>query len=404
MSFVAVQEESRRPANTPFKQQQLPSTQPTLSPTFVITSLCLFGLLFIILGAAVLVESDAIQSIEVEYSNSQRCAWSDRRYRPGWGCEPLLLNFTVTKTLPAPVFMYYKIEGFNQNNRRFVRSVSNTQLSGNTDYSAAEKNDCQPFKNPSDRVDFAASSGPQYANASARERSIPAARYHPCGLVPWSLFNDTAVLFRLNGNPAAPSDREMICDGGAFNDIGNPTNLENVGRCEKRGIAWSTVAGVIYNPVPNVDENPELLTTYGWRDACENLITNPSLSDELGDVNWLMYACNGWYVGEPGHQIPNPINEDLWVWNRIASYTTFKKMYRRITVDLTPGQYQLRVVQRWDVSSFGARKWFVVETAGWMGSKNFFLGALFIAAGCTCVAIAAAFLAKHWAQPPRLTS
>ncbi|CUG88791.1 Hypothetical protein, putative [Bodo saltans] len=396
---VAAQE-SRKPLNTPFKQQLLPSLQPAFRPLFFIGWFFLLAALFFALGAAIVVESDNLDSIEMRYDDAQSCPWKARQYRPGWGCTPLYVNFTITKTMKAPLFLYYKVTEFHQNNRRFVRSVSNTQLAGQTDYSAAEQNDCQPFRTPDDFVDFSSSTAGVIVNTSSGFRDLRGALYHPCGLVPWSMFNDSIALMRRSSVDGTTS---LVCDGDAFDILGNPTNTANLGQCEKRGVAWNNVAGVIYNPVPDLDANPDLLTHRGWLDACEQLQHDSSLT-ELGDDNWLMYACKGWYLGEPGHKIPNPIDEDLWVWNRIASFATFKKLYRRITVDLPPGDYAFRVVQRWDVSSFGGTKALVLENTGWIGSKNHFLGFLFLAAGALALVFSIVCVAMNMMQPPRLSA
>lgn len=391
-------EESKCPPRTPFKQQQLPAWQPIMSPSYVIGSLFFFGALFIILGAAILVESDNLQSFSVQYSDQQRCSWDDRKYRPGWTCDPVWVNFTLTKTMKAPVYLYYSISGFHQNNRRFVRSISNTQLSGSTVLTSAEQSDCVPFRNPNDFVDF-----PPDADITVPQNpysALATARYLPCGLVPWSLFNDSISLVQWHSASSAPP--ELLCDGAAFDALGNPTNMENIGRCEKRGVAWKTLAGVVYNPVPAVDS--DMLTYYGWNGACQKLVANRSLANDPNDDNFIIDACNGWYLGEAGHRIPNPLDEDLWVWNRFASFSKFKKLYRRILIDLPAGDYGLRVLQRWDAAPFGGTKTIILENVGWIGSRNYFMGALFIAVGCVCVALAGAFLAKHWTQPPRLAS
>jgi hypothetical protein len=391
---------SKKPLNTPLKQQLLPSLQPAFRPLFFIGWFFLLAVLFFALGAAIVVESDNIDSIEIRYDDAQLCPWSARQYRQGWGCTPIYLNFTITKTMKSPLFLYYKVTEFNQNNRRFVRSVSSTQLAGQTDYSAAEQNDCQPFRTPDDFVLFNGNSSTTFVgNSSGGVRDLRTALYHPCGLLPWSMFNDSIALMRKS---ISGSSSRLVCDGDAFDMLGNPTNAANIGQCEKRGIAWSNVAGVLYNPVPDLGANPDLLTYLGWNDACKQWQSDSSLTN-LGDSNWLMYACKGWYLGEPGHKIPNPIDEDLWVWNRIASFSTFKKLYRRITVDLPPGDYSFRIVQRWDVSSLGGTKALVLENTGWIGSKNHFLGFLFLAAGALALVFSIVCVAVNMMQPARLS-
>ena len=115
-----------------------------------------------------------------------------------------------------------------------------------------------------------------------------------------------------------------------------------------------------------------------------------------------VYLQRGWYVGEVGHRIPNPADEDLMVWMRLASLNDFQKLYRKITVDLQPGTYFLQFRQRYSVDDFGGKKYFVLSTTSWIGGKNYFLGGLYIATGCICLILAAAFFAKYLTTPRRV--
>ncbi len=77
--------------------------------------------------------------------------------------------------------MYYQLDNFYQNHRRYVKSRSFNQLNGKwiTD---KDLNDCDPIKRNSD-VGIAKS-----LNGTILDPNEPAA---PCGLVAKSFFNDT---------------------------------------------------------------------------------------------------------------------------------------------------------------------------------------------------------------------
>lgn len=83
------------------------------------------------------------------------------------------VTFRVHETMEAPVFLYYELEDFYQNHRRYVKSRSDEQLIGENP-SAGSLDDCEPIL---------------FLNGS-RENII-----NPCGLSAWSFFNDTYKVF-----------------------------------------------------------------------------------------------------------------------------------------------------------------------------------------------------------------
>jgi hypothetical protein len=215
-----------------------------------------------------------------------------------------------------------------------------------------------------------------------RAVDITTVTYHPCGLVPWSMFNDSFVLSASTANGTA----RLVCNGEAFDRAGNPL-ISNM-LCAKRGIAWPSDVNAKYAPL-TADARAKSLTAEGWPSALNTSILSP-------------YVQNGWYLGEPGHRIPDPADEDLMVWMRLSALSSFTKLYRRIDADLEPGTYYVSFLQRFDVSGFGGKKYFILTTTSWIGGPNFLLGALYIAAGATCLVLGVAFIAKYMATPKRV--
>jgi len=79
--------------------------------------------------------------------------------------------------------MYYRLQNYYQNHRRYVKSRSDTQLKGESVTSYSDLSDCDPY-------------------ISVGDSSNSALFYQPCGLIARSLFNDTFLLFKASdGTP-----------------------------------------------------------------------------------------------------------------------------------------------------------------------------------------------------------
>eukprot|EP00744_Colponema_vietnamica_P001156 GILI01001945.1.p1 GENE.GILI01001945.1~~GILI01001945.1.p1 ORF type:complete len:303 (-),score=75.90 GILI01001945.1:379-1287(-) len=157
---------SRRPANTPFKQQRLKAWQPILTPAWVISSFAIVGIVFIPVGVVLLVTSQSVVEAISQYDNK------------GSTGSYFMVDITVPKEMKAPVFFYYQLENYYQNHRRYVKSRSDSQLRG-TDYTNPSdlKTDCDPL----------------YKDASGNV-------LNPCGLIAQSFFNDTFSLYDSSSN------------------------------------------------------------------------------------------------------------------------------------------------------------------------------------------------------------
>ncbi|KXZ44835.1 hypothetical protein GPECTOR_61g788 [Gonium pectorale] len=92
------------------------------------------------------------------------------------------VTLQIDKDMPAPVYVYYELNGFYQNHRRYVKSRSDMQLANQ------EKN---LATNLCDPQEYLGGNSSQLIN--------------PCGLVAWSFFNDTYILARKpKGGAAVP--------------------------------------------------------------------------------------------------------------------------------------------------------------------------------------------------------
>ena len=138
MSLLA-ESKSRRPLDTPFRQQTLKAWRPILTPKVVVLTFFLVGCVFIPIGCVIITESDKV--VEVE-STDYSAAWLEDG--TGGCCEsncdatdgtrvdknPCTITLSVPEDMAPPIYMYYKLNNFYQNHRRYVKSRSDAQLRG----------------------------------------------------------------------------------------------------------------------------------------------------------------------------------------------------------------------------------------------------------------------------------
>ena len=94
-----------------FRQQRLPEYRsvPTIKSIFII--FFPFGIIFIIFGIILLYYSAKITTFEYDYTN---CIQDNN--------TTCIINETINKTRNKPVYIYYQLDRFYQNSRRYVKS------------------------------------------------------------------------------------------------------------------------------------------------------------------------------------------------------------------------------------------------------------------------------------------
>ena len=191
-----IQEKIRKLKESKFKQQMLPAWRPV--PSFGSTMIIfgIFGLIFLTLGITLYVMSERIQGTVEQYDN--QC--TDIDYNLGdatttsANCE---IKLTIDSEIEAPIYVYYQLDNFYQNHRRYVKSRSNDQLMGNS-ISGADLDDCDPIKTNKDL-------GEDITLSLAKTELDPDDTAWPCGLVAKSFFKDTYKLYRSSGAEVAIS-------------------------------------------------------------------------------------------------------------------------------------------------------------------------------------------------------
>ncbi|CAA6657894.1 unnamed protein product [Spirodela intermedia] len=169
-----------------FTQQNLPACKPILTPGWVITIFLLTGIIIIPVGLVALRASQSIVEIVDRYDND--CVPEEFRanklsyIKDSSISKNCSRQLKVMKRMKAPINVYYQLDNFYQNHRRYVKSRSDPQLR-----KGLKQVDTGPCK-------------PQETS-----NGLPIV---PCGLIPWSLFNDSFAFAR--GKTAVNLSRKNI--------------------------------------------------------------------------------------------------------------------------------------------------------------------------------------------------
>jgi hypothetical protein len=118
-----------------FKQQMLPAWRPVPSFGSTMIIFAIFGIVFLCLGIVLYIMSDKIQEVQSGKYNAV-CGGPTSTF-----CEFSLL---IEEDIEAPIYVYYQLENFYQNHRRYVKSKDAKQLAGN-DRTVDELSDCAPI-------------------------------------------------------------------------------------------------------------------------------------------------------------------------------------------------------------------------------------------------------------------
>lgn len=108
----------------------MPAWRPV--PTAMSTTLTfsIFAVIFLATGIVLYVMSDQIEEIVVQYDNVEACM----EVKQQWGTDGHPLKCMVDlqtdgdaleNTIKGPIYVYYQLDNFYQNHRRYVKSRDN---------------------------------------------------------------------------------------------------------------------------------------------------------------------------------------------------------------------------------------------------------------------------------------
>ncbi|KAK6950750.1 hypothetical protein Daesc_007275 [Daldinia eschscholtzii] len=370
---------SRRPANTAFRQQRLKAWQPILTPKTVIPLFFVIGIICAPIGGLLIYASSTVKELRIDYTdcfrdspttdeselmdtslvfpsfkdnNTINAMWKHSITSQTFGTYTLknitkcTLTFAIPEEMAPPVLLYYRLENFYQNHRRYVQSFFDKQLAGE-DVSITDVSDsnCEPL----------ATTNGTHPNSRA---------YYPCGLIANSIFNDTF------------SSPLLLNPPGSAGQEGAPPNETYY--MKNTSIAWESDKE-LYKPrvVDNLDK----------------IVPPP---------NWQIRYPDGNYSAE---NPPPNLHEDehFIVWMRTAGLPTFSKLYmRNDTTPMRAGTYSMDIYDNFRTDQYQGRKSIVITTLSVMGGKNNFLGILWLVVGGFCIALALVFLITNLIKPRKL--
>ena len=433
-----------------FKQQELDAWQPILTPTWVIVTFLVVAVVFIPVGFYLKGLSDDVKEFEVvydSYDNSKisfsslsggNCqittinqGFNEMNDRSGSSprYDPCVITFTINKDIASDeeVYVYFQIDNFYQNHRRYVKSRDDNQLrdDGATDL----KTNCDPQDS---------------YQAKGTNRT-----YYPCGLIATSYFNDGIRMASITLPESGTTNYSLNNDAVG----GGATSWSLV----ETGIAWeSDLEKKFKNPTGNFQYYNY---AYLWQLYDQALCVQNLEASRPGDVNVVPCQSYGdlnsttlpgaidvsvddnssitagcaqcpsgslFYVGgieaPGGNDGTSPENltensggndapyglrtEHFVVWMRTAGLPTFRKLFGQINHNnerIPAGtEITFEVTPNFLVQTFDGTKSLVVGTVSPLGGKNDVLGWAYITVGLICAFLCLLFLIKLKVSPRAL--
>ncbi|KAM3268413.1 ALA-interacting subunit 1 [Capsicum chacoense] len=319
---TSIRRNSNRPKYSRFTQQELPACKPILTPKWVISVFLIVGIVFIPIGVVSLLASrDVVEIIDRYDSVCVPKNISGVDYITGNLDKTCVRSLIVPKKMKQPIYVYYQLENYYQNHRRYVKSRSDQQLRSSS--KKADVGSCEP---------------------EDRANGQPIV---PCGLIAWSLFNDT---YSFTSNRGGNANTSLVVN--------------------KKEIAWKSDRDHKFGKdvfPSNFQKGPLI--------GGGKLVENVSLDKQ----------------------------EDLIVWMRTAALPTFRKLYGKIEVDLMAGDViNVTLKNNYNTYSFDGKKKLVLSTTRWIGGKNDFLGIAYLTVGGLCFFLAMAFTVVYLVKPRQL--
>lgn len=340
---------SRMPPNSAWRQQRLPSYMYIPTPNTFIPTMAGVAALFVLIGGLIIGAGRGTQSYSQDYTLCQSVnGLVDAKGDPAL-CKDLTNNIeqpclcqvdiTVDEDMTYPVNLFYGMEGFYQNHRRYIRNRFDATYRYKQNLFLAQGNSRSRCTEPNER------------NGKA---------IAPCGAIARSFFNDTMTLW--SNNSAVP--------------------------LSAKGIAISGDSLAKYrNPVPKNDLETAFADTIrpiNWQFMGAEDISVSTFGDE--DVGY-GFENQDWMVWMRVAALPNFKKLYRKVVKPFAEDTVFRA-----------GKYSVRIVYNYPATEMGATKQVHLQETSRLGGKATNIGIIYLCTGCVLGAIAIALFVLHYTK------
>ncbi len=377
---------SKRPEDSAFKQQRLPSWQPILTPFRIIVIFVVIGIIFIPVGTSLRAMNDNLEEVVVTYGGDDGISMNQIRdsatticINPTEGEKPcsLTIDIRLKEDFKGPIYVYYELENFYQNHRRYVASRDNLQLGGELT-SKSEMESCEPLVNADD-----------------------GRLLNPCGLIAGSFFTDVVKFSQSNQNAAAKMDTTGI----SWKSDREKKFKQPKGFMKKELSTPQTASSCITELGKNNALNYTDISSSGNKYYCFSYPEDTKYKYLYEFFNPMTTAtCAQGRTSD--HCIISPIkgveDENFIVWMRTAALPKFRKLIGKIDADFNKNEILTFEVQNnYEVASYDAKKSLVIATVGDMGGKNPSMGTSYIVVGAVSLFLGLSFFVKHVIHPRR---
>jgi hypothetical protein len=306
-------------------------------------------------------------------------------------------DIKVERDMEPPIWVYYELDGFHQNHRKYLKSRSHDQLKESKSPPKVllkDLEDCKPW-----------------VTSSINSHDIV---NYPCGLVAFTVFNDSYVMQTLSTQAGQPSPRIAVdsraktiawANNGKFSSMDPEAIMNGDSQNQELVNMWilqrfppvACEQVVISNSKPYVPVIPAMKNvTVKSRSRqmpitdCQGYFGNPTCKWMRGGSP---FDCTGpdykqvrvpdWGI-ESGH---------FQVWMRIAGLPNFRKLWGKIDTKIQAGSsIRVHFVNNFPVKPFRARKAFVLSTATALGGRNDAIGIAYLVVGSCCLIFGISFM------------